>query len=182
MSSNDIYLAWLESAQSKHPNYAAQLSQLGEFYSHKLWHQLTVQVEKLLPDREFQSFLIDFYEHFVSAFAHRINLLKLAQIAQVTAKQYEQPKQAIQFLEGVKKQVTESGQRHTDQASLFLQMHIAQYKLQVGADDECKTMIEEGKESLDAMHDVSCVHACLDCCGVIETVTCNDTTCRWILL
>lgn len=182
MSSNDIYLAWLESAQSKHPNYAAQLSQLGEFYSHKLWHQLTVQVEKLLPDREFQSFLIDFYEHFVSAFAHRINLLKLAQIAQVTAKQYEQPKQAIQFLEEVKKQVTESGQRHTDQASLFLQMHVAQYKLQVGADDECKTMIEEGKESLDAMHDVSCVHACLDCCGVLETVTCNDTTCRWILL
>lgn len=154
MSSNDVYLAWLESAQSKHPNYAGQLSQLGEFYSHKLWHQLTVQVEQLLPDSEFQSFLIDFYERFVTAFAHRINLLKLAQIAQVTAKQYEYPEQAVQFLQGVKKQVTESGQRHTDQASLFLQMHIAQYKLQMGADDECKTMIEEGKESLDSMNDV----------------------------
>lgn len=157
MSSHDVYLAWLESAQSKHPNYAAQLSQLGEFYSKKLWHQLTVLVEELLPQQEFQSFLIPFYENFVTAFAHRINLLKLAQIAQVTAKQYEQPEQAIEFLQGVKKQVTESGQRHTDQASLFLQMHIAYYKLQQEASDECKSLIEEGKEKLDSMHDVGSV-------------------------
>ncbi|KAL3152509.1 hypothetical protein ABBQ32_001542 [Trebouxia sp. C0010 RCD-2024] len=154
MSSSDIYLSWLESAQAKNPKYASQLSQLGEYYKQKLWHQLTTLVEELLPEAEFQSFLISFYDNFIIAFAHRINLLKLAQIAEVTAKQYKQPEQAIQFLVGVNKQITESGQRHTEQPMLFLRMHIAEYKLQMGSIDECKTLIEEGKETLDSMQNV----------------------------
>ncbi|KAL0020349.1 hypothetical protein WJX79_001253 [Trebouxia sp. C0005] len=154
MSSSDSYLSWLESAQTKHPNYASQLNQLGEYYKQKLWHQLTVLIEELLPQQEFQSFLISFYDNFITAFAHRINLLKLAQIAEVTAKQYKQPEQAIQFLQGAIKQITESGQRHTEQPMLFLRMHIAEYKLQMGATDECKTLIEEGKETLDTMENV----------------------------
>lgn len=156
MSSNDIYLSWLESAQAKNPKYASQLSQLGGYYKQKLWHQLTTLVEELLPEAEFQSFLISFYDNFIIAFAHRINLLKLAQIAEVTAKQYKQPEQAIQFLVGVNKQITESGQRHTEQPMLFLRMHIAEYKLQMGSTDECKTLIEEGKETLDSMQNVRC--------------------------
>lgn len=155
MSSSDSYLSWLESAQTKHTNYASQLNQLGEYYKQKLWHQLTVLIEELLPQQEFQSFLISFYDNFITAFAHRINLLKLAQIAEVTAKQYKQPEQAVQFLQGAIKQITESGQRHTEQPMLFLRMHIAEYKLQMGATDECKTLIEEGKETLDTMENVS---------------------------
>lgn len=154
MSSNDVYLSWLESAQSKNPKYASELSQLGDYYKQKLWHQLTTLIEELLPQKDFQSFLISFYDNFIIAFAHRINLLKLAQIAEVTAKQYKQPEQAIQFLQGVNKQITESGQRHTEQPMLFLRMHIAEYKLQTGATDECKTLIEEGKETLDSMQNV----------------------------
>jgi len=34
-------------------------------------------------------------------------------------------------------------------------MHIAEYKLQMGATDECKTLVEEGKETLDTMENVS---------------------------
>lgn len=154
MSVNDSYLSWLESTKGKHPNYANQLTQLGDFYKQKLWHQLTVLIEELLPEKEFQSFLISFYDNFVSAFAHRINLLKLAQIAEATAKQHKEPEQAIQFLQGVNKQITESGQRHTEQPLLYLRMHIAEYKLHMGALDECKTMVEEGKETLDALQNV----------------------------
>lgn len=163
MSSNDIYLSWLESAQAKNPKYASQLNQLGEYYKQKLWHQLTTLVEELLPEKEFQSFLISFYDNFIIAFAHRINLLKLAQIAEVTARQYKQPEQAIQFLQGVNKQTAESGQRHTEQPVLFLRMHIAQYKLQMGSTDECKTLIEEGKETLDSMQNVRYLHAICTC-------------------
>ena len=157
---SDSYLSWLESAQTKHPNYSSQLNQLGEYYKQKLWHQLTVLIEELLPQKEFQSFLISFYDNFIAAFAHRINLLKLAQIAEVTAKQYKEPEQAVQFLQGVNKQITESGQRHTEQPILFLRMHIAEYKLQMGATDECKTLIEEGKETLDSMENVCTAALC----------------------
>lgn len=159
MSSHDVYLSWLESAQAKNPRYASQLNQLGEYYKQKLWHQLTTLVEELLPETEFQSMLISFYDNFIIAFAHRINLLKLAQIAEVTAKQYKQPEQAIQFLQGVNKQIIESGQRHTEQPMLFVRMHIAEYKLQMGSTDECKTLIEEGKETLDSMQNVRFLHA-----------------------
>ena len=157
MSSNDVYLSWLESAQAKNPKYASELSQIGGYYKQKLWHQLTMLVEDLLPQKEFQSFLISFYDNFIIAFAHRINLLKLAQIAEITAKQCKQPEQAIQFLQDVNKQITESGQRHTEQPMLFLRMHIAEYKLQMGATDDCKTLIEEGKENLDSMQNVRCL-------------------------
>ena len=155
MSANDSYLSWLESTKGKHPNYANQLTQLGDFYKQKLWHQLTVLIEELLLEKEFQSYMISFYDNFVSAFAHRINLLKLAQVAEATAKQHQEPEQAIQFLQGVNKQITESGQRHTEQPLLYLRMHIAEYKLHMGALDECKTMVEEGKETLDALQNVS---------------------------
>lgn len=159
MSSHDVYLSWLVTAQAKNPRYAGQLNQLGEYYKQKLWHQLTTLVEELLPETEFQSMLISFYDNFIIAFAHRINLLKLAQIAEVTAKQYKQPEQAIQFLQGVNKQIIESGQRHTEQPMLFVRMHIAEYKLQMGSTDECKTLIEEGKETLDSMQNVRFLHA-----------------------
>ena len=91
---------------------------------------------------------------------------------QATAKQHKEPEQAIQFLQGVNKQITESGQRHTEQPLLYLRMHIAEYKLHMGALDECKTMVEEGKETLDALRNVSVGLKCTQtCCPVCRFST-----------
>ena len=59
------------------------------------------------------------------------------------------------MLEGVIKGLADSTQRVTDQPALFLRMHIAQNRLQMGEVEECKNLVEQGKEQLDKMHDVS---------------------------
>ena len=71
------------------------------------------------------------------------------------SQQYKHPAEAITLLEGVIKGLADSTQRVTDQPALFLRMHIAQNRLQMGEVEECKTLVEQGKEQLDRMHDVS---------------------------
>ena len=73
----------------------------------------------------------------------------------VVSQQYKQPAEAITMLEGVIKGLADSTQRVTDQPALFLRMHIAQNRLQMGEVEKCKNLVEQGKEQLDRMHDVS---------------------------
>ena len=73
----------------------------------------------------------------------------------VVSQQYKQPAEAVTLLERVIKGLADSTQRVTDQPALFLRMHIAQNRLQMGEVEECKTLVEQGKEQLDKMHDVS---------------------------
>ncbi len=46
--------------------------------------------------------------------------------------------------------------KHAD-AVLYLRMHIAQFKLQLGQVAEVKKMIEDGKDSLDSLLDVRAI-------------------------
>ena len=59
----DKMLAWLEEAQIQRPAAAAQLSELGELYDRKLWHQLTVKLDSFLelPELQQGDFLIQLY-------------------------------------------------------------------------------------------------------------------------
>ena len=59
----DKQLAWLESAQIQRPGAAAELSDLGELYDRKLWHQLTLKLDVALDRPAFQQddFLIQLY-------------------------------------------------------------------------------------------------------------------------
>lgn len=84
----DRQLQWITQAQLERPEVAAQLQQLGELYSKKLWHQLTVKLEQYVDEEVFQrdGFLIALYQNFISGFAHKINLLKLAFFAVTVAK------------------------------------------------------------------------------------------------
>lgn len=79
----DIHLQWLESAQAKWPEQASTFHEFGNLYQRKLWHQLTVKIDEALQQPGFRqgSLLIPLYENFISAFAHRLNLLRLAHTA-----------------------------------------------------------------------------------------------------
>ena len=79
----DIHLQWLESAQAKWPEQASTFHEFGNLYQRKLWHQLTVKIDEALQQPGFRqgNLLIPLYENFISAFAHRLNLLRLAHTA-----------------------------------------------------------------------------------------------------
>ena len=90
---SDRYLGWLETTQTQRPQIAKQLSEFGDFYQRRLWHQLTIALEQSIQQPEFQkdaSFLPELYEKFIAGFAYRLNPLRLAKIAVAVSKQYSQ--------------------------------------------------------------------------------------------
>jgi 26S proteasome regulatory subunit N9 len=87
---------YLESLQIQQPALAARITQFADFYQRKLWHQLTVSIEESLALPEFSSphVLIPFYREFVTGFSHKLNQLRLAQIAVKVAEQHATPHEA----------------------------------------------------------------------------------------
>ena len=53
------------------------------------------------------------------------------------------------------KDLIEAKLPRSEQPLLFLRMHVARYMLLLGKIKECKTAVGDGKQSLDAMGDVS---------------------------
>jgi len=90
---SDRYLGWLETNQTQKPQIAKQLSEFGDYYQKRLWHQLTIALEQSIQQPEFQSdasYLPELYEKFIAGFAYRLNPLRLAKIAVVVSKQHSQ--------------------------------------------------------------------------------------------
>lgn len=59
------------------------------------------------------------------------------------------------FASQVLTNVKESKLQHTEQPQLFLSMHIAQYRLAQGQNAETKPALEDAKEKLASLNDVS---------------------------
>ncbi|KAK9822645.1 hypothetical protein WJX81_003294 [Elliptochloris bilobata] len=156
----DKALRYLEVLQAKHPGLAPCVGQLADRYQRKLWHQLTVALEDCLalPDLRQEGVLLPFYHSFVATFAHKLNPLRLAQLAVTVAQQGfaepPQPQEAVAFLEGVSAALAETKQPRLEQPTLFLRMHVAQYQLSAGNVDACKAAVSGAKDELDRLHDV----------------------------
>lgn len=90
----DRHAAWIQEAAGERPELAPALAELGQLYHQRLWHELTVRLEAMLDSPEFQTpgFLAALYENFISGFAHKINLLKLAFFAVAVGRQMADPK------------------------------------------------------------------------------------------
>lgn len=119
--------------------------------------------------------LIQLYHNFISDFETKINLLKLAHFAVIVSRQYSEGDVAIHYLEEVIEKLRASRERRIEEpldkfrtskdrrieeAILYVLMQIAALKLQQGEQKQCKTILEEGKTTLDSMTDVDpSVHA-----------------------
>ncbi|KAK9812588.1 hypothetical protein WJX73_010771 [Symbiochloris irregularis] len=151
-------LEQLEQYQVEIPQAAERFQNCANLYDRKLWHQLTEELEAIIsevPEVNNGDFLIRLYEGFVAGFGHRLNLLKLAKMAVQAAGQFGAPAQAVSFLERVQHQIRDAKlAREEGQPLLYLQSHIAQYKLAGGEVAECKTMNEDNHTALASLHDV----------------------------
>lgn len=152
----DKYMVWIESTAGSRPQYAPQLAEFGELYSKKLWHQLTLRLEAAIEDPAFtgDGFLIDLYDNFISGFAHKINLLKLAFLAVAASKQMASPQQGMAFLDDVIANLEASKQPDTEEPILYLKMQIAQYQLLLGNIGDCKNAYLDGEAQLETMTEV----------------------------
>ena len=73
-------LSFLETKAADFPHVAAELVQMSELYTRKLWHQITLLLLAVSEMDGVGSLLQPLYETFVSDFKHRLNKLALARL------------------------------------------------------------------------------------------------------
>eukprot|EP00955_Chlamydomonas_euryale_P029147 307073-Chlamydomonas_euryale.AAC.4 len=142
---------FLEGLQSQHPDIAGDVAEMAGFYQRKLWHQLTLKIEACFGSPGFNrgDLPVQLFQHFISDFAQKINLLKLAHFAVHASKYQTSAALSMEFLESVVAQLRGMKGVKVAEPLLFLNMHIAQYKLETG--DDAKVLIESGKDELATM-------------------------------
>jgi 26S proteasome regulatory subunit N9 len=148
---------YLEGLQATEPDLASDIAELASFYQRKLWHQLTVKIESCFNSAGFNkgSLPVSLFQSFISDFAHKINLLRLAHFAVHASKYCSNPASSIELLSATKVKLEEMKVAHrAAEPTLFLNMHIAQYKIETGALPEAKVFVEAGKETLERISDV----------------------------
>lgn len=127
-------LAALDALQLEVPEGAEVISELGSLYHKKLWHHLTVKIDALIkadgPLNRGNVFL-RLFEGFISDFASRINLLKLAQFAVHASRSLPNAAAMIQFLSGVVTKLEVMKLAKSVEPILFVRMHIAQHHVEL---------------------------------------------------
>eukprot|EP00262_Sarcandra_glabra_P021883 TRINITY_DN942_c0_g1_i2.p1 TRINITY_DN942_c0_g1~~TRINITY_DN942_c0_g1_i2.p1 ORF type:complete len:387 (+),score=58.78 TRINITY_DN942_c0_g1_i2:236-1396(+) len=149
-------LKYLESQRNAQPELAEWYNSLEDLYQKKLWHQLTLKLEKFVALAVFQAgdALIQLYHNFITDFETKINLLKLAHFAVIVSRQYSEKEAAIGYLEGVIEKLRATRELRIEEPILYAKMQIAAFKLEKGDQKECKKLLEDGKTTLDSMTDI----------------------------
>lgn len=81
-------LTYLEGRIAAIPAFSSILIQCGEYYRKKLWHQLTLEIERLISDKECPLNFLLFEENFISDFAKYMNVLSYASIIVKICRRY----------------------------------------------------------------------------------------------
>ncbi|CAI9109331.1 OLC1v1009135C1 [Oldenlandia corymbosa var. corymbosa] len=149
-------LQYLDSLRNTQPELSDWYNTLADLYQRKLWHQLTQKLEQFVALAVFQAgdALIQFYHNFITDFETKINLLKLAHFAVIVSRQYSEREAAVSYLEGVIEKLRNTRELRIEEPILYIKMQIALYKLEQGDQKESKTLLDEGKSTLDSMTDI----------------------------
>ncbi|XP_066349163.1 26S proteasome non-ATPase regulatory subunit 13 homolog B-like isoform X1 [Miscanthus floridulus] len=155
-------MEFLEAQGATRPELAEWYAALADLYQRKLWHQLTLKLDQFLAVAVVQAgdALIQLYNHFISDFETKINLLKFAHFTVVVSLQYLDKDAGINYLEGVISKLRDTRESLVEEPILYVKMQIATFLLEKGNQKDCKKLLEEGKTTLDSMVDVDpSVHA-----------------------
>lgn len=151
MSAVELYLNGQANA---HPELAEQFGEMKDLYERRLWHQLTMKLEECVALPPFQSgdVLVQLYHNFVTDFEHKISPLKLAHLAVAVSSRYADRTSAAAYMDSVIVKLTEGRQPGSDEAVLYLRMHVALLHVHEGRATEARALVlDDGKSALDAL-------------------------------
>jgi len=145
---------YIESQKNVHPELIEQYASLSNLYHKKLWHQLTIEVEKyvLLPQLQGNSELIEFYTKFLKDFELKLNALSLVKIAVIISSQYKDRQGALDFVQSIADKVKDD-----PQARILALSVVAGMKLKAGKVEEAKETIEQAKTVLEGFAGVDAI-------------------------
>lgn len=140
-------MEFIEGEINAYPELAEQYQKLGDFFTRKLWHQLTVELQSFCKSCGKGQNLIKLYENFITQFEGKMQQLSFAIICDTISKQHTEVEKAIAFMDSV----AEKKERLGAEASLYCQNVILCLKLSQGNCDEAKPLIASGKKALEGM-------------------------------
>lgn len=154
--------AYLLEAKQKAPAELKQyFATFSDLYERKLWHQLTLELEKFVSLPSSTPFLKGAYDNFVSQWELRMNQLKLVNFLVKASKQLS-PKDAIALISVHADRLKDK--REMRDAYVVASMEIANYKLILGDDQETLNTIKECSLIVDELQGVDpVVHATYYC-------------------
>ncbi|CAH8861919.1 unnamed protein product [Trichobilharzia szidati] len=135
-------------------------TQMSDFHTKKLWHQLTLKLESLLKNPEFRikTDLIQLTNNFLADFIYKINPLSLAELCVPISEQYvvTDPHKGIKFLEEVRDEFTTKSK----EAKILFNTTIGMIYLSALSDlPNARQIIETTQSQLDEIEGVTTVHS-----------------------
>ncbi|CAH8605900.1 unnamed protein product [Heterobilharzia americana] len=135
-------------------------TQVSDFHTKKLWHQLTLKLESLLKNPEFRSKtdLVQLSNNFLADFMYKINPLSLAELCVPISEQYviTDPQRGIKFLEEVRDEFTTKSK----EAKILFNTTIGMIYLTALIDlPNARQIIETTQTQLDEIEGVTTVHS-----------------------
>lgn len=126
--------------------YYVQFEQL---HDQKLWHQLTIQLEKFITNSNTGPYLIPLYENFVIDWEKKMNRISFVQFVALAARQIPVQSEALKFLESHTEKLKED--ENSKDAFALAKMETAHYKLATGDYAGCKEAISESEKILESL-------------------------------
>eukprot|EP01104_Vermistella_antarctica_P019048 TRINITY_DN7289_c0_g1_i1.p1 TRINITY_DN7289_c0_g1~~TRINITY_DN7289_c0_g1_i1.p1 ORF type:complete len:405 (+),score=114.15 TRINITY_DN7289_c0_g1_i1:33-1217(+) len=137
---------------------------IAEMHQRKLWHQLTVKLERYLESSVASTTpppvpLREIYTNFIAKFELKLNSLRWVHMVVLIADTIEDANERLVFLGEILDKTKKYG--HKEETRVYVQSRIALLQLQVGDVTSCKTHLEECKELLAPLTgiDSSCYSA-----------------------
>lgn len=155
-------IEYLEAQSAANPTFAGEYAQMSDLFTRKLWHQLTLLLDKFVAQpaimaaaakaekdeatkaaaeekaKAVAALLLPLYETFVSDFKHKLNKLALARIQVAVAKSFDDASKQTFFCTAAAEECGKDDQ----QASSFIQCELARLLLDAG-------QVTEAREQLD---------------------------------
>ncbi|KAI9019738.1 hypothetical protein DFJ74DRAFT_644064 [Hyaloraphidium curvatum] len=134
--------AFIRKTRSEAPDSLKQLfTRFEELYDRKLWHQLTVALEKFVDIPEAAPYLIPVYENFISDFEKKMNQLSLVQYMVKASREFSDPAESLAFLSTKAEKLKDSADDLP--AHILATMEAAHWQLITGDAEKCKESIDK---------------------------------------
>lgn len=154
---NQAVVKFLSDMQSSgREEISAEWATIEQLYNRKLWHQLTLCLNKMVHDPKSGldgDTLLRCYNDFISDFEHRINPLSLIEILRQIVSHFGDSNEAISFLEKAKETVKSS-----PLAVILCMTIIGNIQLTKNDLPATKKIVEEAQVLLDEVDGVTSIH------------------------
>jgi len=142
-------MEFIDTQRVEFPDLASEYEELGGLFEKKLWHQLSIALEKLLsnPGNNRGTNFRRMYTEFISKFESRLSQVRLALIISTIGRSFADPSEALELFQNALKSKARLG----PEATMCLEMDVVLVLLRSGDIERAKEMLEIAKSTLSTL-------------------------------